>query len=488
MTKKKKQKNREVEISFLGSSCAGVTQSCYKLTFWDCTLKRKINILLEMGIKQDGTIRENYRDNYNLIKSINPNEIDYIGIFHAHGDHSFLVPAIAKCKDFKGEIFCTHATKMLLHDLWYDCTHINQEEVKMLQSRGMSKIKPYYIEQDVYTTMLKTQGYDYNKVYNLTPNIWFKLLPNNHITGASSVMLYFRDETNRVHTLYYSSDLYNTSLENYFTCNEQKPPSNCNMYIIETTYGSPNREHIDKRMRKKEINIMTDAIKKTILEKRGDILIPCFSLHKTPMMLKILKDILDTNEELKDIQVVVDGRLSNVLLETYKKILNEEQLEMLNEILEWKNLRRIREFKQTRTVFKEPRRRIILSSQGFGQVGHITYYLSHMLGNERNTVLCTGYAPEHTPIGKLKEGKKLIKVDDKMMKVEAEVVNFKSFSAHIQHQQLLSWIPQTRITDAIVLVHGDSREEFKEILEEKLSSCCITTKVYVAKKNSIMSF
>ena len=46
---------------------------------------------------------------------------------------------------------------------------------------------------------------------------------------------------------------------------------------------------------------------------------PAFSLDRTENLLINLKQILDNNEKLKNTTVVLDGKLSNDLLDIYEK-------------------------------------------------------------------------------------------------------------------------------------------------------------------------
>ena len=59
-------------------------------------------------------------------------------------------------------------------------------------------------------------------MYTLTPNIEVKFIPNQHLIGAVSFTIHFKDLSSRVHKLYYSGDLGNTSFKKHFTYGSQK--------------------------------------------------------------------------------------------------------------------------------------------------------------------------------------------------------------------------------------------------------------------------
>ena len=485
----KKIKNK-VTLDFIGHNANGVTGSATLCSFYDYKLGRDVNILIECGGKQDGSIYDNYKANRDTLEKINAKEIDYILLGHAHIDHSFLLPAIVK-RGFTGKIMTTRPTARLCKELWYDSHFIMDTECKWLTSKRGIKAKPFYVEGDIGKTIDMLYECELNKEHELTPCIKIKLIPNRHILGSCSIEIYFKGENSHIKKLFYTSDLGNANLEKHFVYPTQFDKINANVVICESTYGNKSREPITKKLRKNELKLMEKTIKDTLLRKQGHVLFPAFSLDRTQNILCYLKDIFQRNEELSDCQVIVDGRLTSKITEVYRKVLDGEDLEKLNQLLSWKNLRIIHDFRVTSAIIADKKPKIVLSSSGFIQNGHIIEYCKSYVKSERNTIIFTGYSPEGSIASKLKKHEQeYIKIENSNYRLKCETLELKSFSSHIQHDQIINLLTNSKITDKIILVHGENeaRNCLREELKESLANVSKTTNISVPKRNTSIVF
>lgn len=492
MTKKKDDINK-VNVQFIGNNSVSVTGSCTLVTFYDSELKRNINILLELGMIQDGTIYKNYTENTKLIESIKAKEIDFVILNHAHVDHSGLLPSLIS-KGFSGKYIMTKETCKIVEPLLYDSAYIIESECKWLKENKKIKAKPHYTNSDICKTIEQSILIDINEMYSLTPKISVRFLPNRHILGAVSCELFFTDTNSRTKKLFYSSDLGN-NLEKSFIYDEQKCPSTSTVSIYESTYGFRSKDiNITKKKRQQELDKLADVIRHTIIVKKGICLFPAFSLDRTPNLLRIIKGILDKDEQLKNTQVIIDGKLSNELLSAYSLICDGKNKEDINEILNWNNLKRIQKFKETEGVLRDKSPKIVLSSSGFCLNGHILTWLRYTLPHRENTIVFTGYSPTSSLASKIKEKdtthQKTVTIDKFPVLMNADVLTLETFSSHIQREDLIKFILQTKTHEQIVLVHGDleGRVELKEDLEKRLDDLNRNTKVYIPCKNSTIKF
>ena len=487
----KKDKNKMVRLEFVGNNATSVTGSCIHIAMFDKDLNREIQGLLEIGMTQGDTILNNYKINDTLLGKFDAKNLDFVIINHFHADHALLLSGLIH-RSFRGKIYLTKESAAVAPIMLADGLHINEIETKWLKDKKGIKAKPFYTSADIATTMNLIEMVEPNSVIDITPNIQLKFLESRHIIGSVTTQLFFKDYASHIHKLFYTSDLGNVSGgEKYFVYDTQEAPTTSTVSIYESTYGSKKKEFVNNKTRKKELEILKNTLRHTLLEKKGSCLLPCFSLDRTPNLLKNLKMIMDEDEELRNIRVIVDGKLTNELLDVYWKTCSGQNKLDINEIIEWKNLKRIREYKETLYYLdiKEPT--IIISSAGFMSNGHVLLYARELLPSKKNTLIFTGYSPQNSLSYKLKTkdetGQKTAKIDKFTVLLNAEVISLDSFSSHIQYPDLVKYILKTK-SESIVLVHGENKEDLKEELEQKLSEKGLSTKVILPKKNQILYF
>lgn len=484
-----KKKENEVTLYFIGGNATNVTGSCIYGEFLN------YKFLLELGGVQDGSVESNYRNNDTLLNRIDFENIDFIFLNHFHQDHSMLTCG-AIPRGFKGKIITNHETARILKTLWEDSHHIIKEDVNFLRTVKGIKAKHFYNYEDIEETMNHINEYEVNKIHKLNDNISFRLLRNNHVLGSTSLELFLKDNNSRVHKLFYSSDVGSTTVEKYFVYDELDTCHNADIVIHESTYSNSSRQVINKKMRKQELKLMEDTIVDTLINKHGQVVMPCFSCDRTQNILVFIKEIFDKHEELNDIEVVVDGKLTSKIMKVYGELLEGEQLELFEKIISWKNLKIISDFqKETSLVLKDNKSKLILGSSGMCDKGHVLEYIKKCVEGENNTMIFTGYSSPTSLASRIKEkniypDKKRIKIEKGMYALNCSVVELHSFSSHIQRQQIIDTIKGMNVNKKIILVHGDAngRKELAEELQRELRKINKTTNVVASKKDMIVEF
>jgi metallo-beta-lactamase family protein len=492
---KRKDKINQVMVEFIGNNTIDVTGSMIYVKFYDKALDKHIQILLDAGGVQGYSVAECYSANVKMLEKIDAKNLDFILISHQNLDHISLIPAFV-ANGFTGRIIMTKEAYHLGIPLLMDSAFINGKEVEWLKKNKKTKdkvYKPLYQASDVEETKNYIDKFPLNEIINITPNIAVKLIPNVHLLGACSIECYCKDINSRIHKLFYSGDIGNVSYEKHFVYDTQYPPKNAGLSIIESTYGARSKIAFNKNLRKQELKLLEDTIIDTIINKKGSVLIPTFSLDRTENIIYNLKRIIENNEKLSTIKVVLDGKLSNNLLDIYEKICENKNKEEIDEIINWDNLIRIRDYQNTVKMLDETDGKIIVSSSGFCTGGRVLSYLKKLLPYKKNTIIFCGFSSEGSPAFKIKHknqtGQKTIKIDNDVTLMNSDVVTLNSFSSHIQHDSLIDYTLQIN-TDIVVLVHGElnGREELKEDLEKMYEDKCESTKVIIPKKNQVIYF
>jgi len=480
-----KENKNKVRLNFIGGNASSVTGSCILGSF------KNINFLLELGMVQGFSKMENHKENWNILNKIDFSKIDYIFVNHFHIDHSGLLGHVATQKDFRGKIICTSETARMLKPLLEDSAKIIKEDCEWLKtSRGMRAVE-YYKDVHVHKTMEYINEYSLNDIHKLNQYISFELIPNNHVLGSCSLKMHFRDDLGKSHTLFYSSDLGNTAVDKYFVFEDIKQCKKATVAIFESTYGGGTKKPITPKMRKNDLREMKNQMIYTLLEKKGKVIFPSFACDRQENLLVHIKEIIDSDDRLKDIPVIVDGKLSSKVINVYSDVLTGEQKELFDSIRNWNNLKINTAFEQSKMTLTDDTASIILSSSGMCEAGRVKEYLKRCLPNVKDTIIFTGFAPSNSTGGKIKsQEQSTIKIDDVNCIIRADIICLNSFSSHVQKDQLLNYCLNMNVSDKFIFVHGDKecKENIVQELKDELMVNNKTTQVVGAKKGMVIYF
>lgn len=99
---------------------------------------------------------------------------------------------------------------------------------------------------------------------------------------------------------------------------------------------------------------------------------------------------------------------------------------------------------------------IIISSSGMATGGRVLHHLEHMLPDDRNTVVLTGYQSVGTRGRALADGAQQLKLYGEYVPVRAEIVTDDEFSVHADASELLDWLRELRPAPRTCFVaHGE---------------------------------
>jgi metallo-beta-lactamase family protein len=100
---------------------------------------------------------------------------------------------------------------------------------------------------------------------------------------------------------------------------------------------------------------------------------------------------------------------------------------------------------------------IIISASGMCEAGRIRHHLKNGLGDPKNTVLFVGYCADNTLGRAIRDGRPVVNIFGKPVKVRASIEAVDSFSGHADHSELLDWFHRiTGPKSRVWLVHGES--------------------------------
>lgn len=467
-----KNKNK-IRVSFIGENAREVTGSMTLVEMQDYKL------LLECGLYQSNSQKEDYKINSSKFP-FKPKELDFCFLGHVHIDHSGRIPALF-AQGFKGRVICPTGTKKLFKLLGLDSAYIIKRDSEFLNKKYNIKTSPIYSEDDVYDALKNFEEYDYGEVIHLNDQISVRFTPSGHIISSAQIELWLT-EGNQTKKILYTSDLGNKIPKYYITPFEAVEKAN--LVIGESTYSNAAR-CVGRKDRHTDLAKIKTVINEVCMEKGGKVLFPTFSLDRTQNMLTYLYDMYGNDENFK-IPILLDSPLATKLTGAYLDLLEDEELELLNRVLDWENLKIVDSYEESLYYQKLKKPMIVLAASGFMQAGRSRDWAKVILPDPKSQILFIGFATEGSLAGKLRNAKtKTVTIDKKAYPNRCGITTLHSFSSHIQHNEMLHYYSEINC-EKIALVHGDYKQKcsFGKELQEEISRKNKTNKVIVANKST----
>ncbi len=440
-----------MKIQFLGAS-KGVTGSCYYIE------TDKLSFLVDCGQFQ-GSIQEEKKNAEPF--PFDPSTLDFVILTHAHMDHSGRLPKLTQ-RGFKGKIFMTRSTANLAEILLKDSAKIHEleasKENEKLKKEGLSPNEPYYTTEDVIYTLPYFYPMDYEHTHEVSSELSFRFINAGHLLGSSHVYIKYREKS-----FLFSGDI---GSKNSAILKHPKPAVQADYLFMETTYGNRPRRDASDRFKK-----LSTIIKKTI-KANGTVIIPSFSVGRTQDIVHGLKGLNDP--ELNNIPFYIDSPLAIKATDIYEKPSEDQtdgirrQIEAGKKPFRMENLYFVDDAEESfqLNLSKEPK--VLIAASGMCDAGRILNHLEYYLPQHNTTIIFVGYQSKESLGRVIQNGEKVIKIYDKEVYSNANIVTVGGFSGHADQTELLDWIKDIT-PKRIFLVHGEeeSMNTFKELIKDK---------------------
>ncbi|MBS1214361.1 MAG: fold hydrolase, partial [Proteobacteria bacterium] len=268
-----------MRITFLGAA-AEVTGSCYLIE------TGRARFLVECGMFQGA--RDAYLKNLRAL-AFDLKRLDFVVLSHAHLDHSGLLPRLAAL-GFRGAVYATTATTDLLGVMLLDSAHIQEKEAEWLNRhqhdrharRGWEQA-PLYTVAQAQASLKQLRGVAYDAVFEPRAGVRCRLRDAGHILGSSIVELWLEGE-HGTRKLVISGDLGQPARP---VLRDPTPIAEADTLVVESTYGNRLHKSLDETE-----NELVHALTDTLERKRGNVVIPAFSVGRTQELLFVFTDLV----------------------------------------------------------------------------------------------------------------------------------------------------------------------------------------------------
>lgn len=464
------KKKDKIRVSFVGQNASEVTGSMTLVYTEHST------ILIDCGLYQSNNTKSDFAINSKLPKeiksAIKKDDLKYVLITHLNIDHHGLLPLLIN-SGYHGEIIMPNKSREIAKKMLLDGYNIMIRDAELL---GKS---PYYTKEDVYEVLNLIYEVPLCKEFDLDEYITIEARSAGHLIGSAQ----FKIKVNQdgcTKSIIATGDLGSKYSHNPFL-EPLQPFHKADLIIGECTYGNPEKS-INKDVRHKDIEKLECVIEEAT-RVGASVLIPSFSFGRTQQVLYELWNMYKDRDF--PYKVVIDSPLSCALTNIMSDI---EDSGILKEILEWDNLILSSEHKTHLALMTNKRSKIIIASSGFMKFGRSVSWAQYLLPRKNNVFCFVGYSSETSLAGKIKKGQKQITIAGKKYKNKAEVVNLRSFSSHMQSEELLDYYSSIN-SNNVCLVHGDMETKliFAELLKERFEKENKSTKVTVVNKGTVVA-
>ncbi len=449
-----------MKLEFIGADHE-VTGSCHYMEVGEK------KFCVDIGMEQGEDLFENQEI------PVNPSEIDFILLTHAHIDHTGLLPMLF-ARGFRGQVYATKATVELSQIMLRDSAHIQQFEAEWRNRKakrsGEVAYEPLYTMEDALGAIRLLVSCGYDTVIKISDEVSIRFTDVGHLLGSSSIEVFAREDGEE-RTVVFSGDIGNSN----------KPILRNPVYtkaadyvVMESTYGD--RLHGEEAP--DYVGELADIIEDTF-KRGGNVVIPCFAVGRTQEMLYFLRQIKEQErvKSVPDFEVYVDSPLAveatSIFGKNVQQCFDDEARELVEKGINpigFNGLKLSITSDDSKAINFDLQPKVILSASGMCEAGRIRHHLKHNLWRPESTIVFVGYQTRGTLGRALLEGAETVKLFGEQIEVKAKIVKIAGISGHADKNGLLKWINSftERPPKRVFVVHGEDRvcEEFTRTLTD----------------------
>ena len=482
MSSKSKDK---IRVSFVGNNATEVTGSM-TLIEWG---RPKRSILMECGLIQtDKSLLEEYKLN-NANFKFKVKNLDYVFISDNHADHCMMLPKLVRA-GFTGKIFVPNGFTDIYKIMAYDSANIMARNALDLTKKFQKFYPPIYTIEDVEDSLRLIEECPLETKIEIDEEITVEFIPAGHTINSCSTLFWIKNG-NVTRKIGFTGDLGNIAMPKMFT-NDFKPIPSANLLVSESTYADP-KKSVTGKQRDIDLEKIKAAIYDYTIDSNGKILFPTFSFMRTQQILTILYEMFYRDEKFTS-PIYIASPMACKICDVFDYELTGEDLEKWKMVRGWSSVHYITDFETLSGIIekhnKEGTSAVFLASSGFLKGGYAPFIVEKLLPSAKNAILFCGYSSPTSLAGKIKAKKqKSVTINGKSVPARANVIILRSFSSHMQHNELLNYLlckyGQSGY-DKIALVHGDFDEKVKfgEETREELAKNGKSTKVIIVNKGT----
>lgn len=436
-----------MELMFIGAAHE-VTGSCHYLRVGDT------HLLVDYGMEQG----INYFENVDL--PVDPAQIDFVLLTHAHVDHSGLLPLLF-AKGFRGQVWMTEASADLCSIMLRDCAHIQMQEAewknrKAKRSAKVDVTEPLYTMEDAEGLIRRIVPCAYEKTVEVCDSIKIRFTDIGHLLGSASIEVW-ATEGGVTKKIVFSGDIGNVDQP---LIKDPAMTKEADFVIMESTYGD--RYHSNEKP--DYVKELSEIIQETF-DRGGNVVIPSFAVGRTQEILYFIRQIKQSGlvKGHGNFEVYVDSPLAveatGIFHHNIYTCFDEEAMDLVRKGINpiaFPGLRLSITSDESKAINFDMQPKVIISASGMCEAGRIRHHLKHNLWRPECTVLFVGYQAIGTLGRAIVEGADEVKLFGEPIEIRAEIRRMTGMSGHADKNGLLRWVQGfEKKPKKIFVVHGE---------------------------------
>jgi metallo-beta-lactamase family protein len=423
------------------------------------------SVLVDFGLYQGGQMA----DARNRIpRGIAVRRLNGVLLTHGHLDHVGRLPLLGQ-QGFRAGVYCTEATRELTSLVLHDSAKLQAHDLERVNRRreraGQAPLDPLYSAADVEAILGRFRTVTYRQPVEVAPGIQARWLEAGHMLGSASIELTVAEPGGR-RVVLFSGDL---GPQGAPILRDAEPVSRADLVFLESTYGDRDHRPLPETVRE-----FRDIVR-SMVERRGKVLVPTFAIGRTQEILYHLA-VAFREGALPKFPVFLDSPMAVEASRIYlhhPELMDEEfrALERVHPILEdLSTVHATATPEESQALNTAAGPCLIMAGSGMCNGGRILHHLKYNLWRPETAVLIVGFQAAGTLGRELVEGRKTVKIFGEPIAVKASVHTLGGFSAHAGQTDLLRWFGAMAASrPRVVLCHGEdaARQALAAKLQEQ---------------------
>ncbi len=384
---------------------------------------------------------------------LEPRDIDAVVLTHGHLDHCGYLPRLV-LDGFRHRVHCSAATRAVARLILLDAAWLQEKDAEQANRLGYSRhtpALPLFRVADAERAIERFNSVPLHQPMPLPGGAQLVLRRAGHILGACTAQIDIGGQR-----IVFSGDLgrYEDAV-----MHDPEPVPDADVIVIESTYGDRLHAPDDP------IEALGRIIERTV-RRGGTVVIPAFAVGRTQILVHHLW-MLRQQGRLHGVPAYLDSPMATSASDLLGAFPDEHRLSPADYRAACDGVRYVHDAMESLTLSNDRAPKIIISASGMATGGRVLHHIAAFAGDQRNTVLFSGFQAAGTRGRKLLNGAREVKIHGRWVPVLAEVAELPMLSAHADSNELMRWLGGFRKKPRrVLIVHGEP--DASEALRERI--------------------